>query len=99
MTLFANSRFRFSDRIQIEDKNGEVNSVQVPRVTTSDIPDNTASFTTGAGDTFEKLADRFYQDASKWYVLADANPEIFYPLDLIAGTVIKVPPRSFAALQ
>ncbi len=99
MTLFANSRFRFADRIQIEDKNGEVNSVQVLRITTSDIPDNTSSFTTGAGDTFEKLADRFYQDASKWYVLADANPEIFYPLDLTAGTVIKVPPRSFAALQ
>jgi nucleoid-associated protein YgaU len=47
----------------------------------------------------ESLAYRRYGDANKWYVIADANPEIFFPLDLEAGNVIRIPPKTVAALR
>jgi phage tail protein X len=56
-------------------------------------------YITKAGDTFESLAFRFYADGNKWDVLADANPQIFWPLGLPSGVEIKVPPLSKANLR
>lgn len=42
-------------------------------------------------ETFQHLAQRIYGDAEKWWVLADANPQILYPDGIPAGTVIRIP--------
>lgn len=99
MTLFRGSRYRFGEVIQVQDSEGEVNRVHVRRNTTNIPTKGTRSYVALAGDTFEKIAEREYGDANKWYVLADANPEVFWPLDLQAGIQIRIPPRSFAAIQ
>lgn len=99
MALFEGSRYRFSQTLQVEDENGEVERIFVLRKTTVYPPAGSQPYTTVAGDTFEKIASKRYQDANKWYVIADANPHVFWPLDLQPGTLIFLPPRSFAAVE
>lgn len=43
------------------------------------------------GDRFDVLAAKEYGDPLRWWVLAQANPEIFYPDEIPAGTVIRIP--------
>jgi len=44
-----------------------------------------------AGETIDGLAATFYGDGRRWWVLADANPEILDWSELLPGTVIRVP--------
>jgi nucleoid-associated protein YgaU len=99
MGLFRGSRYRFSQVIQIIDADREVSKVYEVRQTTLDPPEGSLSYTTQAGDTFESLASRKYGDGNKWYVLADVNPHIVFPLDLEAGQLIYIPPRSYVAIR
>lgn len=43
------------------------------------------------GQTLEQLAFQYFGDATLWWVIADANPEIGYPDNLPTGTVIRLP--------
>jgi hypothetical protein len=43
------------------------------------------------GDDIAWFAYRAYGDESRWWHLADANPQIFYPLDFIPGQSMRVP--------
>lgn len=43
------------------------------------------------GDRFDLLAAREYGDPLLWWVLARANPEIFYPDEIPAGIVLRIP--------
>jgi hypothetical protein len=42
-------------------------------------------------DNISLYAWRAYQDPKRWWVIADANPRAFYPLDLIPGQSLRVP--------
>jgi len=97
MTIFRGSRYRFGKVIQALDETGEANQIYELRRTTVDPPEGSIPYTTQAGDTFESLAAKRFGDGNKWYVLADMNPQIFFPLDLEPGTLIYLPPRSYAA--
>jgi nucleoid-associated protein YgaU len=98
MTVFRNSRYKNVKKYQIEDKDGNINLIYEPR----DFPDNivagSSTHLIKAGETFESLAQQYYNDSAKWGVIADANPQIFFPLDLEAGLVIYIPSRAYAAL-
>jgi hypothetical protein len=37
------------------------------------------------------LAFRTLQDPTRWWVVADANPQIRYPFDFVMGNVIHMP--------
>lgn len=37
------------------------------------------------------IAHRFFGDSKRWWVIADANPQIRYPLDIPPGTFIGRP--------
>lgn len=43
------------------------------------------------GDRFDLLAYRFLGNPELWWHIADANPEVFYPEDLIPGMTIRIP--------
>lgn len=43
------------------------------------------------GDRFDMLAAREYGDPQLWWVLARANPEVFWPESIPAGTVLRIP--------
>ena len=44
-----------------------------------------------SGDTFDNTAFKSYRNATRWWQLADANPQIFYPLDIAPGDQIRIP--------
>ena len=48
-------------------------------------------YVTREGDRLDLLAHRFFNDPERWYMLARANPEVFYPEDIAVGTVLRVP--------
>jgi len=99
MTVFSNSRFRFRKMIIIIDETLTKHSVHKVNITTDLGPGIYRKYTCKAKDTFESLASRFYEDADKWYVIADANPEIFFPLDLVSGTEIRIPNSVYAQVK
>lgn len=43
------------------------------------------------GEEFAMLARRFYKDPGLYWRIADANPQVFYPEDLVAGSVLRIP--------
>jgi hypothetical protein len=50
-------------------------------------------YTVVDGDRFDLIAQKLYGVPEFWWRIADANPEIFYPDDLITGAIIRVPAR------
>lgn len=42
-------------------------------------------------DNIANLAYEALQDPTKWWVVADANPEQRYPMDLITGSTVRMP--------
>ena len=38
-------------------------------------------------DRLDSLAQSYYGDPRLWWVIAQANPEVFFPADLVYGTV------------
>lgn len=49
------------------------------------------SYRTVTGDRLDVLASQAYGSAELWWVLARANPDVFYPEDIAPGTIILVP--------
>lgn len=43
------------------------------------------------GDRIDALSYQFYTDATLWWRIAQANPEILFWDDLTPGTVIRIP--------
>lgn len=43
------------------------------------------------GDTYQSLAEKVLGTAFDWWRIADMNPQIFWPDDLVPGTVIRLP--------
>ena len=44
-----------------------------------------------SGDTLEIIAARLLGSTERYWEIADINPQIKFPLDLSAGTVIRIP--------
>lgn len=42
-------------------------------------------------DNIQLLAYRSLQDPTQWWVVADANPHIRYPMDLAMGNLVHIP--------
>lgn len=43
------------------------------------------------GETLALLATKYYSDTRRWWVIADTNPQVFYPNDLTPGQQIRIP--------
>ena len=43
------------------------------------------------GDRLESLAYEYYQDATQWWRLADINPDLEDLINLVPGSVLRVP--------
>lgn len=99
MTIFNGSRFLFKPLKNGVTPDGENIRYHPLQPTTDWNRDGYQTYVTKARDTFESMASKFYGDGNKWYIIADANPEVFYPLDLKAGVQIFIPPLSKANLQ
>jgi nucleoid-associated protein YgaU len=43
------------------------------------------------GDTLEAIAARQYGNMRRYWEIADANPQVQFPLDLVMGQAIRLP--------
>lgn len=69
---------------------------EISKVTTYLLPTGTTAlprrqYMVKETDNIQLLAYRSLQDAGQWWVIADANPHIRYPLDLKLGDMIYLP--------
>lgn len=55
-------------------------------------PDPTQEYFVKEGESVQFLALKFLSDAKRWPEIADANPDLWYPLDFGMGDYIHIPP-------
>lgn len=48
-------------------------------------------YTSRQGDTLESIAFKHLGDSRRYWEIADINPQILFPLDIDAGTVVRLP--------
>lgn len=97
--LTVSSRYITVGKINYVISSGESVGLLRMRPTTTVSLDETQSYVVKAGDTFESLAAKYLGNGRKWWVLADANPHIFWPLSLRAGDRIVIPSKAQALLS
>lgn len=50
-----------------------------------------ALYTSKDGDTFDIIAARFLGDPSRYWEIADINPQVEWPDRITTGTVLRIP--------
>jgi len=48
-------------------------------------------YTVVQGDRLDTIAAKMYGVPEYWWKIANANPEVFYPENLISGAIIRIP--------
>ena len=98
MSYYANSRYLGQTFGQTRDHTGATHLVPSQRATTmfpEDMPFGSFTKLAPAGEpSMAAMSNQYLGSPSLWWVVADANPDIFYPLDLQATDVVKIPPMS-----
>lgn len=100
MPIKKHSRYLRQEVLAVEDAQGRVRRVYEQRDTTvpaSERPVDTPQVTPQPGSSLSHIAREMYGSEQLWWVVADMNPEIFYPLDYSDGTLVRVAPRSSLA--
>lgn len=49
------------------------------------------TYTVKEGDTLESIATRHLGNPLRFWEIADANPQVKFPLDITTGTVLRLP--------
>jgi nucleoid-associated protein YgaU len=52
---------------------------------------NFSYYTVLEGDRLDIIAAKIYGVPSYWWRIADANPELWYPQELVVGAIIRIP--------
>ena len=91
--FFKGSRYKNIPEYSVMDASGKVSKAESLRW----IPDTSGTFmhTIKESDRLDLLAYKYYGDAKKWWLICDANSEVFLPLDLLKepGKKIIIPPN------
>lgn len=89
--IYENSRYEFDKVVMIRDHQGVSN----PAIFVSPDVDAQSFYyeivVSHDSMRLDLIAWRVYGEAEKWWVIARANPEIFYPDNIPMGTVVRVP--------
>ena len=89
--IFANSRYANAELVFVTDSGDAQRKLIVepePFYATSFV---SRRHVTRDGQRMDQLASFYYNDPEMWWVIAVANPEVFYPDDIPAGTVMRIP--------
>lgn len=87
--IFANSRYADSTLATLT-KDGQAVAVIVPSAQ-KPYSFQYVNHQVAVGERIETIAYQYYTDATIWWRIADANPEIMFWDDLPTGTIIRVP--------
>lgn len=89
MSIHVNSRYVGSPVILIESDRGKQHTLYPDQYRADDVKYTT--YIAKATDTFEGLAQRVYGDPTYWWRIANINPHVFFPTDIVAGVRLRVP--------
>jgi nucleoid-associated protein YgaU len=48
-------------------------------------------YITKEGDTFERIAAKLFNDGTRYWEIAEINPQIYFPDELPVGTLVRLP--------
>jgi hypothetical protein len=88
--MYSDSRYSDGYFLKANDARTTRNQISVYRR----FPSYTTSFYYYSwleGDRIDVLASKIYGDSDRWWNIMDANPEIIDPMNIIPGTLIRVP--------
>lgn len=86
------SNSRYANSLLVTVKNDQQQDVHV--ITPSPAVAYTFTYTyhiVSGSERIDNIAYAFYKDPSKWWTIADANPEIMDWSSLATGTIIRIP--------
>ncbi len=66
-------RYEFQARLDVVQEDGTTRPLSTPRITVASRAD--VHYPVRAGDRLDLLADAVYADSTRWWSIADANPE------------------------
>lgn len=91
MTIFIGSRYENDPVDRVLSRSGEF----VPTIYHQNPPPvqvfGFSLHVAGYGERLDLLAGRFFNDPELGWVIANANPELFYPDQIPVGTVLRIP--------
>lgn len=87
--ILPNSRYSDST-VATVDKDGTDAAVIVPSAQRA-YSFSYVNHQVAVGERADTIAYQYYTDATLWWRIADANPEILFWDDLAVGTIIRVP--------
>lgn len=88
--IFAHSRYEEVDQLFVLD--GQLKRrrvVNFPYYYAANF--NARKHVVRQGERMEQIAALYFGDPEMWWVIAVANPEVFYPEELERGTVLRIP--------
>jgi hypothetical protein len=91
----SSSRLKFADLLIVDDVEFWDTLVLPDPVSRQDDIIHVVSQT----DRIDLIADRYYQDAGLWWVIAWANNLDILPTDLNEGAQIRIPSKSFVVTE
>lgn len=87
--ILPNSRYADSATATVS-KDGAGVAVIVPSAAKS-YSFGYANHQVAVGERIDTIAYQYYTDATMWWKIADANPELLWFDDIAVGTIIRVP--------
>lgn len=94
MALFRDSRYFDVTSREYTDSDGNKNVALDWRTFKNIDFEDSVLHVAKAGDRFDLLADLYYGESTLWWLIAEANPTITFPLDLTPGTEVAIPSLS-----
>lgn len=88
MTIYQGSRYESSPVVVLPSDRGWRPGVL------RDVPvasDRYLEMVVGENDSLEDIAARLLGDPERWWVIADANPDLLYPAEIPPGYVLRIP--------
>jgi len=89
MTIQPGSRYLEGEMLWVHSDRGNKQTVYLNTITVITSPYSLVLMR--EGDDMTLLAQQAYRDPDKWWMVADANPQWFYPLDMFPGDSLRVP--------
>lgn len=89
--ILEGSRYEDDPVLRVKDARGNVNPAIYPDPYADEQEFEFVPYRTMVGDRYEAMAYQAYGDAELWWIIARANPEVFYPDDIPAATLIRIP--------
>jgi nucleoid-associated protein YgaU len=91
--MFSSRGSRYQNVKEYAAGDGSAGLVTVKRNRETPPTPGVFSYRVQEGDRLDLIANKFYRNPGKWWLIADANPDVMYPEDLLlSGQTLIVPP-------